>query len=105
MKHNFRASHLGSKNLSQLQHQRRATRVAATVSSFNQLQRIFSPRDFAGCLDMQVDRKTPRRGGRQQPHHSLKKFKKYKTGKKRHTMVTQSSPNRQTLLLNEVLRC
>jgi hypothetical protein len=55
MKHNFRAS----KNLSQLQHQRRATRVAATVStvsSFNQLQRIFSPRDFAGCLDMWVDR-------------------------------------------------
>jgi hypothetical protein len=51
MKHNFTASHPGSKNLSQLQHQRRATRVAATVStvsSFNQLQRIFSPRDFAG---------------------------------------------------------
>jgi len=59
MKHNFRASHPGSKNLSQLQHQRRATRVAATVStvsSFNQLQRIFSPRDFAGCLHMWVDR-------------------------------------------------
>jgi hypothetical protein len=36
--------------------------------------------------------KTLRRGGRQQPHHSLKKFKKYKGGKKCHTMVLQSSP-------------
>jgi len=27
-------------------------------------------------------RENPRRGGRQQPHHSLKKFKKYKGGKK-----------------------
>jgi hypothetical protein len=35
---------------------------------------------------------TPRRGGRQQPHHLLKKFKKNKGGKKRHTMVAQSSP-------------
>jgi hypothetical protein len=34
----------------------------------------------------------PRRGRRQQPHHSLKKFEKYKGGKKRHTMVAQSSP-------------
>jgi hypothetical protein len=37
-------------------------------------------------------RKTPRRGGSQQPHRWLKKFKKYKGGKKRHTMVAQSSP-------------
>jgi hypothetical protein len=36
--------------------------------------------------------KTPRRGGRQQPHQTLKKSKKYKGGKKRHTMVTQSTP-------------
>jgi hypothetical protein len=35
---------------------------------------------------------TPRRGGRQQPHHSLKKFKKYKGGKKCHMTVAQSSP-------------
>ncbi len=35
---------------------------------------------------------TPRRGGRQQPHQTLKKSKKYKGSKKRHTMVTQSSP-------------
>jgi hypothetical protein len=36
--------------------------------------------------------KPPEGGGRQQPHHSLKKFKKYKGGKKCHTMVAQSSP-------------
>jgi hypothetical protein len=35
---------------------------------------------------------TPRRGGRQQPHQALKKFKKYKGSKKRHPMVAQSSP-------------
>jgi hypothetical protein len=34
----------------------------------------------------------PRRRKRQQPHHSLKKFKKYKGGKKCHTMVVESSP-------------
>ncbi len=37
-------------------------------------------------------RKTPRRGGRQQPHQTLKKSKKYKGGKKHHTMVMQSAP-------------
>ncbi len=37
-------------------------------------------------------REKPRRGGRQQPHHSLKKFRKYKGGKKSHTMLAQSSP-------------
>jgi hypothetical protein len=37
-------------------------------------------------------RKTPSRGGRQQPHQTLKKFKKYKGGKKHHTMVAQSAP-------------
>jgi hypothetical protein len=35
---------------------------------------------------------TPRRGGRHQPHQTLKKSKKYKGGKKCHTMVAQSSP-------------
>jgi hypothetical protein len=45
-------------------------------------------------IPLKAIRKTPTRGGRQQPHHSLKKFKKYKVGKKRrHTMVAQSSPN------------
>jgi hypothetical protein len=39
-----------------------------------------------------IERKTPRRGGRQQPHQTLEKFKKYKGGKKHHTMVTQSAP-------------
>jgi hypothetical protein len=34
---------------------------------------------------------TPRRGGRQQPHQTLKKSKKYKVAKKHHTMVTQST--------------
>ncbi len=37
-------------------------------------------------------RKNPSRGGRQQPHQTLEKFKKYKGGKKHHTMVTQSAP-------------
>jgi hypothetical protein len=36
--------------------------------------------------------RTLRRGGRQQPHQTLKKSKKYKGGKKCHTMVAQSSP-------------
>jgi hypothetical protein len=36
-----------------------------------------------GVLALKRHRKTPRRGGRQQPHHWLKKFKKYKGGKKR----------------------
>jgi hypothetical protein len=36
--------------------------------------------------------KTPRRGGRQQPHQTLKKSKKYKGGKKHPTMVMQSTP-------------
>jgi hypothetical protein len=35
---------------------------------------------------------TPRRGGRQQPHQTLKKSKKYKGGKKHHLMVTHSTP-------------
>ncbi|KAH8959048.1 hypothetical protein BDL97_06G060800 [Sphagnum fallax] len=33
-------------------------------------------------------RRNPRRGGRQQPHQTLKKSKKYKGGKKHHLMVT-----------------
>ncbi len=37
-------------------------------------------------------KKDPSRGGRQQPHQTLKKFKKYKGGKKHHTMVAQSAP-------------
>jgi hypothetical protein len=37
-------------------------------------------------------KRTPRRGGKQQPHQTLKKSKKYKGGKKHHTIVTQSSP-------------
>jgi hypothetical protein len=36
-------------------------------------------------------RRNPRRGGRQQPHQTLKKSKKYKGGKKHHLMVTQST--------------
>jgi hypothetical protein len=32
-------------------------------------------------------RGNPERGGRQQPHQTLKKSKKYKGGKKHHTMV------------------
>jgi hypothetical protein len=39
-----------------------------------------------------VYRRNPRRGGRQQPHQTLKKSKKYKGGKKHHLMVTQSTP-------------
>jgi hypothetical protein len=35
---------------------------------------------------------TPRMGGRQQPHQTLKKFNKYKGGKKHHMMVTLSTP-------------
>jgi hypothetical protein len=37
-------------------------------------------------------RKTPSKGGRQQPHQTLEKFKKYKGGKKHHTMVAHSAP-------------
>jgi hypothetical protein len=37
-------------------------------------------------------RRNPERGGRQQPHQTLKKSKKYKGGKKHHTMVTHSTP-------------
>ncbi len=37
-------------------------------------------------------RRNPRRGGRQQPHQTLKKSKKYKGGKKHDLMVTQSTP-------------
>jgi hypothetical protein len=36
--------------------------------------------------------RNPERGGRQQPHQTLKKSKKYKGGKKHHTMVTHSTP-------------
>jgi len=33
----------------------------------------------------------PKEGREAVAHHSLKKFKKYKGGKKRHTMVVQSA--------------
>ncbi len=39
-------------------------------------------------------RKNPSRGGRQQPHQTLEKFKKYKGDKKHHTMGTQSAPKK-----------
>ncbi len=39
-----------------------------------------------------IARKDPEKGRRQQPHQTLKKSKKYKGGKKHHTMVAQSAP-------------
>jgi hypothetical protein len=50
---------------------------------------FWSPLQMRGVL---LQRETPRRGGRQQPLQTLKKSKKYKGGKKHHTMVTQSTP-------------
>jgi hypothetical protein len=46
-------------------------------------------------------RENPRRGGRQQPHHSLKKFKKYKEGKKRHTISFGFSGSQSILTLKK----
>jgi hypothetical protein len=37
-------------------------------------------------------KENPEKGGRQQPHQTLKKSKKYKGGKKHHVMVAQSTP-------------
>jgi hypothetical protein len=52
----------------------------------------FTPYSLCFHPPIPLSEETPRRGGRQQPHQALKKFKKYKGGKKCHLMVAQSSP-------------
>ncbi len=43
-------------------------------------------------LKHKLPRKDPEKGRRQQPHQTLKKSKKYKGGKKHHTMVAHKLP-------------